>query len=48
METFWQKTQLRQQPEKNTVPEPLEPLIGGSSQWCGAKRATRGKAPAPQ
>ena len=41
MSPFWQYTHPRVQPEKNTVPAPFCPEIGGSSQWCSMARATR-------
>ena len=44
MELFWQKTQRRLQPEKNTVPAPRVPDMGGSSQKWRAARATTGSA----
>ncbi|MDR1013841.1 MAG: hypothetical protein LBL86_02510 [Coriobacteriales bacterium] len=34
--------------EKNTVPLPLLPETGGSSQWWSAARATRSVPSAPQ
>ena len=35
---FWQKMQLSEQPEKNTVPEPFKPDMHGSSQiWSDAR-----------
>jgi hypothetical protein len=40
MERFWQNTHRRLQPEKNTVPEPRVPLMGGSSHKWGAMRET--------
>src|SRR4030067_710422 len=33
---------------KNTVPEPRDPEIGGSSPWCTDTAATRREMPAPQ
>ena len=42
MASFWQKTHPREQPEKNTVPEPRVPEMGGSSHWWRAARATTG------
>ena len=36
---FWQNTQPREQWEKNTVPEPRVPEIGGSSHRCREARA---------
>jgi hypothetical protein len=32
---FWQKEHLREQPVKKTVPDPLSPVMGGSSpKWA--------------
>ena len=39
---FWQKTHLKLQPEKNIAPEPLSPLIQGSSQKWVITLATTG------
>ena len=39
MTAFWQYTQRSGHHEKNTVPDPCVPLIGGSSQKCNAARA---------
>jgi hypothetical protein len=43
MSWFWQKTQRREQPVKNTVPEPLVPLMHGSSPKWGAALAAVGR-----
>ena len=48
MARFWQYTQPRLHPEKNTVPEPFVPEMHGSSQKCSAARATRSRSPTPQ
>ena len=48
IEEFWQKTQRRLHPPKNTVPEPRVPEMGGSSAKCSWQSATVGRAPAPQ
>ena len=42
--SFWQNTHPREQPEKNTVPEPRVPEMGGSSHRWRAARATTGAA----
>ena len=42
---FWQNTQPRAQPEKNTVPEPCLPEMQGSSHGCRAALAIRISVP---
>ena len=44
MDSFWQNTHPREQPEKNTVPAPRVPEMGGSSHMWRAARATTGRA----
>ena len=44
MGAFWQNTQPRAQPEKNTVPAPAAPDRQGSSQGWRAARAHTGRA----
>ena len=45
---FWQNTQPRAQPQKNTAPLPRLPLMQGSSPKWGAARATRISPAVPQ
>jgi hypothetical protein len=45
---FWQNMHLRLHPDRNTVPEPPLPLMGGSSSRCTLTLATLAAAPLPQ
>ena len=40
---FWQYTHFSGQPEKNTVPDPRSPDIGGSSHMCSASAMRRNR-----
>ena len=46
--SFWQKAHRREHPLKNTVPDPLVPLMHGSSQKWRAALATLGNTPMRQ